>query len=54
MLTSLTTLVFLVFASPSGGVIVAAYDTQGDCDEVADTMRPHLTGGALVYCTVKP
>lgn len=53
MLTSVTTLVFLVFASPSGGVIVAAFDSQADCDEVADTIRPHLTGGALVYCTVE-
>lgn len=33
----------LVFHAPDVDVIVAAYDTEGDCDEVAFTLQRYTT-----------
>ena len=37
------TLTVLVFHAPDVDVIVAAYDTEGDCDEVAFTLQRYTT-----------
>jgi hypothetical protein len=43
-MTALLTSVFLlIFDAPDVSVIVAAYDTEGDCDEVAFTLQRYTT-----------
>lgn len=46
----LTSLYILVFSTPESSTLVAAFDTQADCEEVAWTMERYLTGGATFTC----
>lgn len=47
MLTQMTAMFFLVFTSPDHDVIVAAYDSLGDCEEVLYSIDHHLTNAHL-------
>lgn len=40
----------LVFVTPDYDVIVAAYDTSADCDEVAWTLNRWVAGDAYYTC----
>lgn len=40
----------LVFVTPDMDVIVAAYDTAADCDEVAWTLNRYVAGDAHYTC----
>lgn len=50
MLGTLTSVFILVFSTPESDTIVAAFDTQADCEEVAWTMERYLTGSAKLSC----
>lgn len=50
MLGTLTSIFILVFSTPESSTLVAAFDTQEDCEEVAWTMERYLTGNASFYC----
>lgn len=49
MLKAVVVLVF-VGSTDSQPIAVAAYDSWGDCHEIADSIRADLQPGAEVYC----
>ena len=53
MFASLSTIFILVFSTPEMDTLVAAFDTQEDCEEVAWTMGRYLSGGAKAYCVME-
>lgn len=50
MFSTLSTIFILVFSTPESSTLVAAFDTQADCEEVAWTMERYLTGSASFHC----
>lgn len=50
MFATLSSIFILVFSTPTESVLVAAFDTQEDCEEVAWTMERYLSGDASFEC----
>ena len=50
MLSTLSTVFILVFSTPTESVLVAAFDTKADCEEVAWTLGRYVSGNAEYTC----
>lgn len=50
MLSTLSTVFVLVFSAPSESVLVAAFDTQKDCESVAWTLNRYTSGNSVYLC----
>lgn len=50
MFSTLSSIFILVFSTPTESVMVGAYDTHEDCEEVAWSIGLYLSGSASFQC----
>lgn len=50
MFSTLSTIFILVFSTPDQSILVGAFDTYEDCEEIAWSMGLYLSGSATLSC----